>query len=414
MKKATSLRPKLRLIDVLREAVTSVAARPARSVLTMLGTTLGTGAFVVIIGLTSTASSQITSQFTQLEATSVTVTDQAGSASGGYHFPDHVGAIMRDLNGVVDAGVYFRVPTSDEARHIPIATRAQADVPDTTTGAHLSVYGAEAGTFVAAGATLSSGVFLDDIDDMARFPVAVLGQAAARSLGVGTVATRPTVFIGDEPYTVVGVVDSAGSLPELQSAVILPAHVALERYGAPVAPYVARALIRTDLGAARLISSQAPYALAPQAPSDLVAAAPPDWSTLTDPVNDSMNSLLLALAGVALLIGVVAIANTALVAVMERTGEIGLRRALGARASHIAQQFLLEAVVTGAVGGLIGGATGVLGVVATAWVRQWTPVLDPRLALVAPVIGVVAGCVAGLYPALKAARIQPSSSLRSA
>jgi len=408
------LRPTLRLADLFREAVASVAARPARSVLTMMGTVLGTAAFVIIVGLTQTAAGQISSQFNQLEATQVTVTDQAGSTSGGYHFPAQAGKTLRALNGVVDAGVYFKAPTQNEAGRIPIATRPQADLADTSAGANLAVYGAEHGTFIAAGATLASGVFLDDLDDLDHLPVAVLGQAAASTLGIATVATQPTVFVGNQPYTVIGILDDAGSLPELQSAVIIPAQLALSTYGPPAAPDAARVLIRTTLGAANLIAVQAPYALWPQAPTDLVAAAPPDWSAVTNPVTTQVNSLLLVLAGIALLIGILAIANTTLAAVMERTGEIGLRRALGAKASHIFAQILVEACLTGAIGGLIGSAAGILGVVLVSWARQWTPVLDPNLAILTPLIGIAAGAIAGAYPALKAAHIQPAEALRSA
>jgi putative ABC transport system permease protein len=380
--------------------------------LTMMGTVLGTGAFLVIVGLTSTAAGQISSQFNQLEATQVTVTDQAGVTSGGFHFPTSAGQVLRPLNGVVDSGVYFKAPTQNEAGRIPIATRPQADIADPRAGANLAVYGAAHGTFIAAGATVSSGVLLDDVCGRDNIPVAVLGHTAATVLGIATVATQPTVFVGNQPYTVVGILESAGSLPELQSAVIIPAQVALNTYGPPIAPNAARVLIRTDLGAATLISVQAPYALWPQAPGDLAAAAPPDWSGVTQPVTNQMTSLLLVLAGIALLIGIFAIANTTLAAVLERTDEIGLRRALGARAGHVFAQILVEACLVGAIGGLIGSAGGTLVVVVVAWAKRWTPVLDPELALLAPVIGVVAGVVAGVYPALKAAHIQPSDALR--
>jgi putative ABC transport system permease protein len=118
------------------------------------------------------------------------------------------------------------------------------------------------------------------------------------------------------------------------------------------------------------------------------------------------------LAAICLVVGAVGIANTTLVAVLERTGEIGLRRALGARPRHITAQFLTESTALGALGGLIGTSVGVAVVVATALARHWTAVLEPYAVLPAPLIGALVGFAAGLYPALRAARIEPLDALR--
>lgn len=97
---------------------------------------------------------------------------------------------------------------------------------------------------------------------------------------------------------------------------------------------------------------------------------------------------------------------------MERTGEIGLRRALGARSRHVLTQFLTESAVLGTLGGLIGTSLGVLTVVGVAMARDWTPVVQPTTVFAAPLIGLVTGALAGLYPAWRAARIQPVAALR--
>jgi putative ABC transport system permease protein len=408
------------LRDQLREAIASIACRPVRSLLTITGTVLGCAAFVAILGLTDTARGQITNRFNELEATTVTVVDAAAqnNPSGQpYSFPDDVGARLRPLNGVVDAGVYFSVYATrpvlvpgQPAEAATIANRPQSDGLDRAAGASLTVWGAEGGTLAAAGAQLASGVWFDDFHLLTGQPVAVLGPAAAASLGVATVRTNPTVFVGDDSYTVIGLLSDSGALPELGNAVLLPAPLARQRYGPPLNP--AHALIRTDLGAARLIARQAPYALDHSYPDNLGAIPPPDWSMVTDDVNASLNGLLLGLAAIALVIGCVAIANTTLVAVMERAGEIGLRQALGAKPVHILAQFLTESVILGALGGVLGAAVGVAAVLIGSLARQWTPVLDPWLLPLAPAVGVLVGALAGLYPAWRASRVPPAAALQ--
>ncbi len=101
-----------------------------------------------------------------------------------------------------------------------------------------------------------------------------------------------------------------------------------------------------------------------------------------------------------------------LVSVLERTAEIGLRRALGATRRHIATQFLSESVALGALAGLLGTSLGVLTVVVISATRQWSPVLDSWLPFAAPVVGAVIGLLAGTYPAWKAASTEPIAALR--
>ena len=122
--------------------------------------------------------------------------------------------------------------------------------------------------------------------------------------------------------------------------------------------------------------------------------------------------MLLLLGGLSLIVGAIGIGNITLVSVIERTGEIGLRRAIGATRRHIAAQFLLESASLGVIGGILGASLGILIVVAVSAYQVWTPVLDPAAPFLAPLIGGAIGLVSGTYPALRAARLEPVEAFR--
>lgn len=219
------------------------------------------------------------------------------------------------------------------------------------------------------------------------------------------------MFVNGTPFLVVGLFDDAQRLPETLLSIVVPTSTALQAFGVPTDTR-AQMLIETRLGAAQLIASQAAPALRPDAPALFKTIAPPDPKSLRSSVTRDFNALFLLLAAISLVIGAVGIANTTLVAVLERTPEIGLRRALGARPRHITGQFLTESTALGTLGGLIGTSVGVGIVLAVALSHHWTAVLQPLAVLPAPLIGTLVGLAAGTYPALRAARIEPVEALR--
>jgi putative ABC transport system permease protein len=394
--------------DLLSEALAGILQRPARSVLTALGTVLGVGTFVAILGLTATTSSQIDSRFNALSATEVTVEDTGGEQPEYVEnaFPQDSDARVERLNGVRHAGVYWPVQLgSDEV----VRT---APVGDVDAHEQAQVVAASPGVLAAAGPNVAQGRIFDAYHEKSGQQVAVLGSGMAARLGITTLETAPAVFIGDQPFTVMGIIKDVDRKADLLLSVVIPRTTAERIWGGPKDGERAKMLISTDLGAAGQVASEAALALDPVHPDHFKAVPPPDPKVLRGNVTSDLNQLFLLLAAICLVIGTVGIANTTLVAVLERTSEIGLRRALGARSHHITMQFLAESGALGALGGLIGTSIGTFTVVIIAVVRHWTPVIHPATIAAAPAVGLVTGLLAGLYPAWRASRIQPVEALR--
>lgn len=395
--------------DLADEAMAGVSARPARLLLTTLGTMLGIAALVATMGLGQTASGQIGERFDAASATRVVVEPGENIGAGDGHaaveLPWDAPARVERLAGVTAAGTFSKVDTGGQlVRGSPVGDTGGENEHN------IPVAGASAGLFDAVLGELSTGRFFDEGHDSRADQVAVIGRYAAERLGINRVESQPSVFIGDRPFTVVGILDDVGARSELLDSVIIPAGTAQEVFGTS-APSALE--IRTEIGATQLVGRQAPVAVAPNDPDLLKVDVPPRPGSLRAAVSGDVNVLFLALGGVALLVGGLGIANVTLLSVLERVGEIGLRRAVGASRRNVASQFLIESTVVGLLGGLIGTAVGVLVTVGVSAMREWTPVLDMRLAIAAPLLGGLIGLLAGTYPAWRASAIEPIAALRA-
>lgn len=394
------------LRDLLDEAYAGVLTRPARSILTALGTVLGVATVVAILGLTTTTSAQVSAQFSVLRATEVTVNDGRDSTltpDPAPVFQTNAEDQARRLNGVTAAGTSWLISQSTKVTSALNAGAPSADV---------DLHAASAGLGRAVDAIMASGRWWDSYAESDALPVAVIGEAIAQRLNITDLTRRPAVFIDGEGFTVIGILRSSRRLPALALSVTVPRATALLRWPVPVGQDGESMLVTTRVGAAGQVAHELPLALRPDAPELLSVIPPPDPQHLARAVGDQLRSLLLLLSGICLLVGAVGIANTTLVAVMERTPEIGLRRAIGARRRHVAAQFLAESGILGFLGGLIGTTVGIGTVVLVSLARHWTAVIPQGVVVAAPAAGLAIGLIAGLYPAMRAARIEPVEALR--
>jgi putative ABC transport system permease protein len=398
---------RLRWGDLLDEATLSILHKRGRSVLTVLGTVLGVATLICTLGLTATASSQVSARFDALEATKVVVKD-TDSQSRQLPFPESAVERLRQLPGVVSAGESWTLP-----REVPARTVDRVDPvrsPPT-----LSVVALGPATLDAVGVSIGAGRGFDPFEVRRSEPVVLLGSGAAARLGIRTLTADRTVQIGPMRLIIAGIVTAAPRRPELLSTAMVVPGVANQlsgRLGAASKPE-RELTIQVQPGAAQVIGAAAPLVLGSNAPQRYQVEVPPSADEFRSQVQGDLGSVFLLLGAVALCVGVLGIANSGLVAVMQRTREFGVRRALGARAVHIASQVLFEAGVLGLLGGLAGLAVGLLVVVAAAAHKGWTPALDPFVTGLAPLLGLSTGLLAGVYPAWRASRIEPVEALRA-
>ena len=395
--------------DLAAEAVRSLGGRPGRLLLTTVGTVLGIGSLVVTYGLAQTTSAELHRQLDPSQATHFLVEpeksrDSSGTSRPTAVFPADADGRAERLHGVEAAGLLAEVPTADAA-----ITTVPVNDPSAAQALPPIVFSASPGLLDAIGANIATGRSFDRGHRDRRDRVAVLGKEAAAELGVTRVDRQPTVFIGELAYTVIGIVDSADQRRDLLSAIIIPDTTAIRDFRAPVGDELH---LRVKRGLGPLIEHQVPIALSPNSPEDFQPQVLSGSERAAQAQSDTSFAFLL-LGIISLLAGALGIVNVTILSVKERTGEIGLRRSLGATSRNIGSQFMVESGIIGVIGGLAGTALGVVAVVIIAVSREWAPALDWWVALAAPALGTAIGLVAGTYPALRAARIEPATALRS-
>jgi putative ABC transport system permease protein len=395
--------------DLLSEAVRGLAGRPGRLALTALAVVLGIGSLVATVGFAQTGARQLESVFNAVDAVHGVVKAAepdygAAGAARQAALPWDGDQTAARLNGVEAAGLVTEVELDG-----PVIAAAPVNDPMAPPARVPKVMAATPGLHDAVSAAMEQGRWLTYFHEQQAQPVAVLGRDAAALLGVTRVDNQPSVFINGRSYTVIGILDRVERANGLIDAVILPQSTARAVFGID-AP--GELQVKVAMGAGPMVGDVITTALSPNDPTGFEVSMPLPPSQVRQQVTADVNALFLVLGLVALVIGAVTITVVTTLSVMERRGEIGLRRALGATRFAIAAQFIAESAIVGLLGGLTGAAAGIFATVGLAAARGWTPVLDLRLVAAAALLGCLVGVLAGLFPAIRAARLEPAVALQ--
>lgn len=382
---------RLRGLDLIGESLRALQARPGRTALLVAAVGIAVALVVVTLGLAQTASAQVSSSFDVMRNREVSINVPTVGARSGV--PADVETRLAQVRGVSAAGV---LETHDQ---IAATALGEPPLPQAT------VLGISPGLLAAVGAAVEWAP--GHSAHLGRHEVLV-GQFTAADLGLGPLALDPTIRMGGTDYGVAGLIARSDRVPQLAGAIAVDWRSADE-----LSPINASTIYLTTLGgAAGQVARQAPVAVDAITADGMEVSAPPDPTTLRASVQGAVRASLLALTVVAMLASILSVANAMLLNVLERVGELGLRRAIGARPLHILNQTSLEALFAGGFGGVAGLVIGLGTILAITVAHRWQPVLDLRLVPVALLGGLVVGVLGGLPASLRASRIQPSDALR--
>jgi putative ABC transport system permease protein len=386
--------------ELLGVALQGLRTRKLRAALSALGIAIGIGAMVAVVGVSASSQAQLLATIDSLGTNLLTVSPGTTFTGANEVLPDTAVAMIDHIPKVNRAAAVYQVSGASVYR-TPLVPVAQ------TGGIGVDAAGDNLPQVIGAG--MASGHFLDAVSS--RFPEAVLGAEAAQVLQITQVGGHVMVYLGDTWFTVVGIMNSAVLDTTLDSTVFISLPVAERIFH--VTPNPSEIYVRANQNDVTGVSNLLAATADPQNASGVQVSRPSDVLEARAAAKGQFTTLLLGLGAVALLVGAIGIANIMVISVLERRGEIGLRRALGATRRHISLQFLAESAVLSALGSLAGLLLGAAATEAYS-VAQNEPFVVPVYVLVAaPAAGLVIGAIAGLYPATKAARLSPTEALRT-
>ncbi|HJP89449.1 MAG TPA: ABC transporter permease [Candidatus Limnocylindrales bacterium] len=391
-------------LELIRLALSRLRRGRVRAALTMLGVVIGVASVVGLVSVGTGTTARITQQLSSLGTNLLTISPSGFSNGDSTLTLDDAKAIEA-LQGL--AGVAPEIQTQ--------ATVAASATNTATT----SIVGTSAAYATVRAYDVWQGTFLTDVAVDRSLRVAVLGATTASNLGLGAEAVGTEIRIGGIPFTIAGILQPKGGagFANPDDEVLIPIGTVQKYFvggngvrsvGVSVADDADMTSVRNQISELLRVrhgigaSDQDDFSIFDQ--TQLLQAA----STITG----TLTLLLGGIASIALLVGGIGIMNIMLVSVRERTREIGIRMALGARRRDIQSQFLIEALTLSVIGGFVGVLFGLLISAGIGKLAGWGFIFDPGTIVVATVFSLAVGIVFGVWPARQAARLDPVVALR--
>ena len=390
-------------LELVRLALSRLRTARVRAALTMLGVVIGVASVVALVSVGKGTTSQITSRLNGLGTNLLTIspTGRNGATTT---------LTLDDADAIAQIDTVAAVAPEVQTQAVVAAGRT------TTTS---SIIGTSSAYASVRAYDVWQGTFLTDTSVASALRVAVLGATVADALGLDATAVGTQVSIGGLPFEVIGILQPKGGsgFQDPDNQVLVPIGVVQKYFvggnqvrtvGVSVAS--ADAIQSTRDSITNLLRTR--HGISATASDDFTIF---DQAQLLDAATSISGTLTLLLGGIAsisLLVGGIGIMNIMLVSVRERTREIGIRKALGAKARDILSQFLIEALTLSLIGGLIGIAIGLAVSALIGRVAGWGFSIDPGTMAIATLFSLVVGVVFGVWPARQAARLDPIAALR--
>lgn len=402
----------------VRTAVRALRVNKLRSSLTMLGIVIGVGAVITMAAVGAGAQARVMEQFQSFGSNAIVVWSGSVTAGGARLgagtqptiTEDDALAIARDVPLVEGAAPYIRGNA-----HVVSANLNWWTVILGVTSEYFPTRDWD----VVAGRTISPG----EVEGASK--VAVIGQTVARNLFGDEDPVGRGIRIRKVPFTVIGVLDRKGQTSwgqDQDDQVLIPLSTAKRKVlGSNPANARAVGSIFVKVRAAGLMKAaeqeirevlRQQHRLQPYQGDDFILKNLPEEFQAEEASSRALTMLLATIASVSLVVGGIGIMNIMLVSVTERTREIGLRMAVGARGKDILAQFLVEAVTLSLIGGIVGIGLGLASSYGIAYFAEWRMLVEPEAVLVAFGFAGAVGIFCGLYPARKAAGLDPINALR--
>jgi len=401
------------LLHTIETGLRSLLGHRLRSVLTTLGILFGVAAVISTVGIGQASSDSVTARISSLGTNLLTISP--GSTVSGGVFGGGGSANTLTMSDV--AGLLDRQNAPDVAAVAPVS-QGRASLVSASSNWSTTVSGSTPDWLAANSRGMGSGSFITAADVSRQAQVIVLGSTTAANLGAGV---GDLITVKQIPFQVIGILASAGSQgfgnqDDLAVVPITTAQSELVGGVGTVQRILLSATSQATLGSAYLEANQVllqTHHITNPSQADYSITSSTQVLSTAQAVTQTLTILLASVAAISILVGGIGVMNIMLVSVTERTGEIGLRKALGATPGDLFRQFVIEAGVLTAVGGLLGVATGLAAGYIVPRTANIAVTITPLPVLVAVAVAVAVGLVFGVYPALRAARLAPIEALRA-